>query len=341
MTGLAKFSSLALLAFAATACSDEVTPFAPDASQELVGASDRAVSSQTAEPSILDLVLTAAGGDPAEFTILKAAVEAASPAIGQTLDGKGRFTVFAPTDVAFLDLLDELDLTAEELLADTETLDAVLLYHVSRGAQDASEVLSKTQIRMLSGEFARVDGAMARINDAMIIDTDIEARNGFVHVIDKVLLPPSTPQQGNKAESSILDLVLAAAGADEAEFTILKAAVESASPEIAQTLEGNGQFTVFAPTDAAFLALLEELGLSAEQLLADTETLNAVLLYHVTRGRLLAAEVTSKSRIRMLDGNFVRVSGATLNDDTDIIEVDLEARNGVVHVIDEVLLPPN
>ncbi|MBT8396378.1 MAG: fasciclin domain-containing protein, partial [Gemmatimonadetes bacterium] len=104
----------------------------------------------------------------------------------------------------------------------------------------------------------------------------------------------------------------------------------------------NGQFTVFAPTDAAFLALIAELPITAEELLANQPLLDAVLLYHVTRGRLYAADVTSKTQIRMLDGNRVSVDGTVLNDkvNIDLAGIDIEARNGVIHIIDAVLLPP-
>jgi uncharacterized surface protein with fasciclin (FAS1) repeats len=334
MKNLTKFLSIGLLAGAAAACSDEGAPFAPEAGQDLIASQDKAIAGSPSEMTIAGTVVAAA--DKGVFTQLLGAVLAADPSVLEALDGRGKLTVFAPNDGAFeaLAATGALDGISQEQLTE------ILLYHVTRGEKPASEVLAKSQLRMLNGDFARIDGSMAKIDQANIVDTDLYATNGIIHEIDAVLLPPSMPQQGNKAEPSILDLVLASAGDDPAEFTILKAAVEAASPEIAATLSGNGQFTVFAPTDDAFLALLGVLGKSAEELLADTELLNAVLLYHVTRGRLLAADVITKSQIRMLDGNRVWVDGTILNDGIEIIGTDIEARNGVVHKIDGVLLPP-
>jgi transforming growth factor-beta-induced protein len=274
-----------------------------------------------------------------EFEILLDVVLAADPAVLATLSGKGQHTVFAPTDEAFDALISTgaLDgLTEEELSA---LFTEVLLYHVAKGRKDSSDVLGSTQIRMLNGEFTRINSAMGMINEATIIATDIETKNGIIHVIDAVLLPPGSAKQGNKDQPTILDLVEASASAPEgAEFTLLRAALEAASPGIAETLDGNGQFTVFAPTDAAFNAL----GIFSDDDLPEQSALDAILLYHVTRGRLLAEDVITKSGIRMLDGNRLSVDGTVLDGSVNIILslTDIEARNGIVHVIDGVLLPP-
>jgi uncharacterized surface protein with fasciclin (FAS1) repeats len=133
-------------------------------------------------------------------------------------------------------------------------------------------------------------------------------------------------------------------GDDEGDFDILLAAVKSADPSIAEALSGENPLTVFAPTDSAFEMLLEKLGLSAEELLANTQLLNDVLLYHVTSGRQDAASVTSMKHIEMLDGNKAGISmnekGAYIND-ARIIGTDVEGGNGLVHIIDTVLLPPS
>jgi uncharacterized surface protein with fasciclin (FAS1) repeats len=132
---------------------------------------------------------------------------------------------------------------------------------------------------------------------------------------------------------------------DTSEFSILIAALLAADPAVIQTLDGNGQFTVFAPTDAAFVALLGELGLTAEELLAEKELVTQVLLYHVARGRLYAEDVIEKERIRTLQRGFLYVDGTELTDNngrtSNIIldAVDVEADNGIIHVIDTVVLP--
>ena len=127
------------------------------------------------------------------FTILVAAVQAAG--LVETLSGDGPFTVFAPTDDAFADLLEVLGLTAEELLADTELLTAVLTYHVIAGEVPASTVVTldgQTAATVNGAEVTiSVDGDAVQVNDANVIAVDVAASNGIIHVIDSVLLPPS------------------------------------------------------------------------------------------------------------------------------------------------------
>ena len=334
-----------LLVFGAAACSDDSNPFDPSMGDDMAPQESRGQAAfDQGEPSILGLVGSIIE-ESGEFSILAAVIGAADPSVAQTLDGRGQFTVFAPTNAAFVDLLDALGTTPEELLVpeNREFLTNVLLYHVARGRSNSSSVLQKTQLRMLNGEFTRIDGIAGTINDSRIIQTDVSAGNGIVHVIDAVLLPPGQDLQGNRSQPTIFDLVEELGKDDSPEgFSILKAAIMSADPAVAEALAGNAQLTVFAPTNAAFVALLAELGVSAEELLGSTDLLTSVLLYHVTRGRLFAAEVRTKDQLRMLDGNFAMVTnepGKVLIDDAEIIAVDFETRNGIVHVIDAVLLP--
>jgi len=143
-----------------------------------------------AEPT-MDIVETAsAAGD---FTTLVAAVEAAG--LVETLQGDGPFTVFAPTDEAFATALEDLGLTAEELLADTETLTSILTYHVVEGEVPAADVvtLDGEEVPTVNGATVAigVDGETVTVNDATVVATDIFATNGVIHVIDSVLLPPA------------------------------------------------------------------------------------------------------------------------------------------------------
>jgi uncharacterized surface protein with fasciclin (FAS1) repeats len=141
---------------------------------------------------------------------------------------------------------------------------------------------------------------------------------------------------------SIVDVALAV-NAGTGEFSILIAALQAADPAVLATLDGNGQFTVFAPTDAAFVALLGELGLTAEQLLGNQELVTQVLLYHVARGRRDSGAVLGSDRIRTLQGGFLFQDGGVLTDangrTSNIIAVDVPAANGLIHVIDTVVLP--
>lgn len=137
--------------------------------------------------------------------------------------------------------------------------------------------------------------------------------------------------------------VALAANAESGEFSILIAALQAADPAVIQTLSGKGRFTVFAPTDAAFLSLLGELGLSAEQLLSNKALVTQVLLYYVARGNRDSEDILASSRIRTLEGGFLYQSGGVLTDangrTSNITAVDIKASNGVIHVIDGVVLP--
>lgn len=137
---------------------------------------------------------------------------------------------------------------------------------------------------------------------------------------------------GARGDETLFDVAVAAD-----DFDILVTAVEEAG--LADVLDGNRQLTVFAPTDAAFEALLGDLEISAEELLEDPD-LEDILTYHVTSGRRYAASVIRAPEIEMLNGETVSVDETTLNDgQADIVATDIEASNGVIHVIDGVLLP--
>ena len=148
----------------------------------------------------------------------------------------------------------------------------------------------------------------------------------------------AAPKNGN----TIVDVALAA-NAQSGEFSILIAALQAADPAVIQTLSGKGQFTVFAPTDAAFVSLLGELGVTADQLLSNKDLVTQVLLYHVARGERDSADVLASSRIRTLNRGFLFQSGGVLTDangrTANIIATDIPAANGVIHVIDRVVLP--
>jgi transforming growth factor-beta-induced protein len=151
------------------------------------------------EPTIAEIVVNSAAGDPAEFTILLAAVQAADPSILAALsDPNASLTVFAPTDEAFEDLFAELGLTADEVLADTALLNDVLSYHVLSGEYDSAALFAAansdwpgTYIQTLQGtylEFTDDEGSLI-VDDAWVSAADIQASNGVVLVINKVLLP--------------------------------------------------------------------------------------------------------------------------------------------------------
>jgi transforming growth factor-beta-induced protein len=307
--------------------------------------------------SVVDLAVEAG-----QFSTLIAAVEAAG--LGETLSGAGPFTVFAPTDAAFAEAFEALGITAEDLLADTDTLTAILTYHVAPQAADSQLVatLDGQQVPTINGQSVTisVDGGQIMVNEADVVSADLRADNGIVHVINGVLLPPDIAMEFDMAaseevqastttvpaEPTIAELVSELAGADEAEFTILLAALQQA--ELVEALNNaDDELTVFAPTDEAFASALDALGLTAEELLA-SEDLAAILLYHVAPGAFDAATVIDNAPIDALE--TLNPNGATLsidvvdgavviNGDSTVTTADVLASNGVIHVIDTVLLP--
>jgi uncharacterized surface protein with fasciclin (FAS1) repeats len=257
---------------------------------------------------------------------LEAAVIAAE--LTDDLSGEGPFTVFAPTDDAFAALPEG---TVEALLEDpTGDLANILLYHVAGVKRLSSDLYDGKMIETLFGEDVTVSimDDKVYINNAMVTLADIEAKNGVVHVIDAVLLP-SVP-----APTTVVDIIV-----NSAAHTILETAVIAA--ELDDDLSGAGPFTVFAPTDSAFAALPEG---TVEALLEDpTGDLAQILLYHVAGAKAFSGDLSDGQMIMTLNGAEVTV---TINDDGIFINnamvtvADIEAGNGVVHVIDAVLLPP-
>jgi transforming growth factor-beta-induced protein len=287
------------------------------------------------DATIMDILRENAG-----YSTLVAAIEAAG--LEDALSGSTNLTLFGPTNQAFEAALGALGITAAELLADTETLTAVLLYHVAAGKLFAADVVGMDRVKMLDGNYADVmlkDGG-AYIENAQITRTDINVRNGVIHVIDAVILPPNfgqAPAPAPAAQPNMMDILRANSG-----WSTLVAAIEAAGLEGA--LSGSTDLTLFGPTNQAFEAALSALGISAADLLADTETLTSVLLYHVAAGELLAANVVGMDRIKMLDGNYADVmlkDGGAYIENAQITRTDIQVSNGVIHVIDAVILPPN
>ena len=291
-------------------------------------------------PQSKNLVQIAQGSN--DFSILVDAVVAAG--LVDTLNGAGPFTVFAPTNAAFAALLDELKVSKEALLANQALLTQVLTYHVLPGRVLASDIKEGAQPATVQGETFTLSlkgGASitdARGRKANIVATNVQASNGVIHVIDKVILPkadapapPATPNIVQLAQSL-------------PDFSILVEAVVAAG--LADTLSGVGPFTVFAPNNAAFEALLAELKVTKEQLLSNKGLLTAVLTYHVLPGKVLAADIRQGAQATTVQGQLFTLGlagGASITDaqgrKANIVATDVAASNGVIHVIDKVILP--
>lgn len=266
-----------------------------------------------------------------DLSILVEAVVAAG--LAPTLS-TGTLTVFAPTNAAFAALLTELGVTKQALLANKPLLTAVLTYHVLSSTVPLASVPVGKAITPVGGGFFKIESTGGlKITDGRnrvsnITATDIQARNGVVHLVDRVLLPAN---QNIVATAQALP-----------DFSILVEAVVAAG--LVDTLQGTGPFTVFAPTNAAFAALLTELGVSKTALLADKALLTKVLTYHVVGARVLNAEVPVGAAIATAQGQtFVVDASLKITDQkqraTSIVATDVFTSNGVIHVVDRVLLP--
>jgi transforming growth factor-beta-induced protein len=272
-----------------------------------------------AEVKAMDIVDTAVADG--RFTTLVAAVQAAG--LVDTLKGEGPFTVFAPTDDAFAKLPAG---TIDELLKseNKQQLTDILLYHVMAGKVMAESVTDGLIADSALGTslFFKLDMGNAYVNEAKILITDIETTNGVIHVIDTVILPK--------------DIVDAAVFN---KFETLAAALQAA--DLVETLKGEGPFTVFAPTEEAFMALPE--GTLASLLLPENkQTLTNILLYHVIAGNVLAADVVKLESADTVLGQSVTIkveNGKVFINESEVVITDIKTTNGVIHVINAVLLP--
>jgi len=316
-------SVVMVAAFVLAACATPATPAptqvsptpAPTATEAPVEASD-----------IVDTAIA-----DGRFTTLVAALQAAE--LVDALKAEGPFTVFAPTDDAFA-ALPEGTLDSLLLPENKQALTDILLYHVVEGKVMAADVTGlKSATTLLGKDVAvKVDMGNVYINDAKVIITDIETSNGVIHVVDAVILPPTE----EAASSTIVDIAVA-----DGRFTTLVAAVTAA--DLVETLSGEGPFTVFAPTDDAFAALPEGT-LDSLLLPENKQQLTDILLYHVVSGKVMAADVVTLPSATTVLGKDVTITvkdgKVFLNDTVEVIITDIEASNGVIHVIDAVLLPP-
>lgn len=270
--------------------------------------------------------------DYPEYSLLVEAVQAAG--LVDTLKGRGPFTVFAPTNTAFVNLLGELETTKDALFADKPLLTAVLTYHVLAARVPAADIPFGRAITTVETGIFKIDNVGGpvitdeRNRTANITVTNLYASNGVIHGIDKVILP------GDK------DIVATAQSIPD--FSILVEAVVAA--DLVSTLQGAGPFTVFAPTNAAFAAALSELDVSKDDLLANTELLTQILTYHVVPARVLKAEVPLNTNITTVEGTAFQVNSSlqivdVANRLPNIVTTDVLTSNGVIHVIDRVILP--
>ncbi len=309
-----------LLALAATAEAGSKDNGSATVSQ--AGRGGYVLTALVAAPAGKDIVDTAVAAG--SFKTLVAAVKAAG--LVETLKGDGPFTVFAPTDEAFAKLPKG---TLESLLKpeNKAKLQAILTYHVVPGKVMAADVVKITGAVSVQGQQIDVvvkDGKV-KVDGANVVKTDIECSNGVIHVIDSVILP---------ADKDIVDTAVAAGS-----FKTLAAALKAAG--LVDTLKGEGPFTVFAPTDEAFAKLPKG---TVESLLLpeNKEKLTAILTYHVVSGKVLASDVVKLKSAKTVNGKEVKIKVSdkgVMVDAAKVVTTDIEAANGVIHVIDSVIMP--
>ena len=295
-----------------------------------------------------------------DLSLLVDALVKANAGLVDTLSGDGPFTVFAPTNAAFAALLETLgddynSLEDFDTEAEIDLLVDILTYHVVSGAAAFSTDLTDGQmLNTVSEDMLTVDLtggvfiADATDTPAAVTTADVEASNGVVHIIDKVLLPQAAVDFVASLQTP--NIVELAQSVDD--LSLLVDALIQADAGLVDALSGEGPFTVFAPTNAAFAALLDSLG-DAYNSLADFDTpeekelLAGILTYHVVSGAAVAStDLTNGQVITTLQTETITVdlsSGVQLDDKTDtnanVTGADNEASNGIVHIVDKVLLP--
>jgi transforming growth factor-beta-induced protein len=272
-------------------------------------------------------IVEVASGD-ARFSILVEAVTKAN--LASALQADGPFTVFAPTNDAFNALFAQLGVSGIADL-DAATLTPILLNHVVSGQVKAADVatgyastLNTSAPGNNSVKIFLNKGSDVKVEGSKVIIADIMASNGVIHAIDKVILP-----------STVVGHAI-----NNPNFSILVEAVVKAN--LVDALSAAGPFTVFAPTNDAFNKLFNTLGVSGISALT-AEQLTPILLYHVVSGNVTSSQVSTGSVPTLKDGSnlnlLVNNMGVTINSGVNVVATDVQGSNGVIHVIDAVLLP--
>ncbi|SNC60919.1 Uncaracterized surface protein containing fasciclin (FAS1) repeats [Hymenobacter gelipurpurascens] len=326
------FLLIALLGFAASSCDDDDDTMPADTQQNIV---------QVAQSN-------------PDFSILVAAVTKAD--LAATLSGTGPFTVLAPTNAAFAQLGAPFN-SAASINAipagdpQIATLRNILLYHVLAGRVAAADFPSGASAQLTqkpasaSGVndntvYVSKTGTTVRLNGSTsVVTADVAASNGIIHAIDRVLMPPT---------GKISDIVVASAAASPAQFTLLLQALQRPAAAALLTAAANpsSNLTVFAPTDAAFQALLTQLNLTSLSQVPDA-TLVAVLQLHIVGSRAFSSDLASGPVTTLGGPVTVGVNGSSVTvrgngngtNNANVTTANILASNGVIHVIDRVLLP--
>jgi uncharacterized surface protein with fasciclin (FAS1) repeats len=251
----------------------------------------------------------------------------------ETLRDDGPFTVFVPIDAAF-DKIPTADLIALFQPENKSKLRKILTYHVVNDRIPASRVTSKPRLKTVEGRGLTIaaNAKGVAVDNATIVETDIIGRNGIVHLIDRVLIPPS---DDTLVPATTRNLITTAEQAGQ--FTTLLKALDIAG--LTDTLREKGPFTVLAPTDEAFAKLGHR---SIAALLNDKEKLAELLKLHVIPGKIKARDLLAGASLKTLAGERLQpsiVKGRLMVNQANVIDTDIDAGNGIVHAINRVLIP--
>jgi len=288
------------------------------------------VNMTSADPTIIDVAMEFT---PGEFNTLIGFIQRAG--LADTLNGIEPLTLFAPTDAAFQRLGGA---TVSSLLGSVDLLREFLLYHVVAGTVLEAN-LAPGMLQTMQGDDISIStlggGDELVLNgEAGLEQADIAASNGVIHMIDEVLIPPSllTPSPTSAPSVPLVSLLDTAVG--RGDFSTLLGIVQSTN--LTDLLIGSELVTIFAPTDAAF----SQLGDTISSL-----PLREVMLYHMVSGDVPSRLLFPGGRVRTLQGENITVNvvdrGVTLNDGVGFVDFDILASNGIIHIIDNVLIPPS
>lgn len=300
----------ALVTFGLSSCNEDDTP--PITSQSL---------------------LEIASSTPAFSTLISSVDQAG---LTEALASGGPLTVFAPNNEAFNAFLTEQGITAEELLSNPQ-LPSILNYHLVEGRALSADIEAGALTTNAGQPFyVSVDpnGSIWINGKSRVTQADVQANNGILHVVDNVIIAPS---------ATIAQIAVEASQSSTPEFTQLVAALTRADLVEAVSGAATDNLTVFAPTDAAFQELFTTLGVSSVDEIP-LETLTSVLLYHVVPARIFSQDLRQDATLpTLLEGQSLRVDLANLRiNESGLLSdnLNIHAINGVIHPIDQLLLPP-
>jgi transforming growth factor-beta-induced protein len=306
-----------------------------------IAAAQPAKSTATGQKNIVQTAVAAG-----KFKTLVSLVKKAG--LAGTLSAPGNLTVFAPTDQAFANLKKSDPALYNKVATDKKLLQSVLTYHVVGKRIPAAAAIAAAKkglkVKTVQGESTALSlkgGKIVLNGTARVVIPDVKATNGVIHAINAVLVPPSLSQQPAPTQS----IVQIAAG--NRDFSTLVSLVQKAG--LAEAISAPGPFTVFAPTNAAFEKLAKAAPATYAAVLADPALLAKVLSYHVVAGDIKSAQAIAVAQqngtVKALEGEPVSLSlkdgKLTLNGSSTVVTADILATNGVIHVIDTVIVPPS